>query len=214
MSAIRISSQGRADALDSDINHQSVRNRLADQRFVIFGAGSAGMGITIQLRDAIVSEDGIVKEKANRQFWLVDREGLLYEQGKGDDLSGNELRRAFFRPADEGWEASNNDSAQSSEQGSKKHVSLLEVVKRVRPTILIGCSTSAGAFTKDVVEAMAKGLRDGEHPIILPLSNPSRLVEATPEDLIKWTNGRALIATGSPFENVKWKVNGKEIDFQ
>ncbi|KAF9479359.1 Aminoacid dehydrogenase-like protein [Pholiota conissans] len=216
MSAIRISSRRRAEALDgNNPNPSCIRNRLADQRYIIFGAGSAGMGVAVQLRDAIMSEDGIEGIAANRKFWLIDREGLLYEDGNDDDeFHEDGLRHGFYRPAEEGW---GEDGAESTPAGAsgkkKKHVSLLEVVKRVRPTVLIGCSTAPGTFTKEVVEAVVEGLQDGEHPIILPLSNPSRLVEATPEDLIKWTNGRALIATGSPFPNVKWTVKDKEIDF-
>lgn len=207
MSAIRVSSEGRTTVLDGDSDHQTVRKRLSDQRVIIFGAGSAGLGIAVQLRDAMVAEDGIELEQANKAFWLIDREGLLYDNGLNEESLQKDHRRAFYRASTEGW------GANSAQEGASKRVSLLEVVKRVRPTVLIGSSTAAGAFTQDVIEAVADGLHEGEHPIILPLSNPSRLVEATPENIIKWTNGRALVATGSPFESVKKPVNGKEIEF-
>jgi malate dehydrogenase (oxaloacetate-decarboxylating) len=96
---------------------------------------------------------------------------------------------------------------------SSRDVSLLEVVERVKPTVLIGCSTAPGTFTKEVVEAMMRGLEDDVHPIIMPLSNPSRLVEAKPADILHWTNGKALVATGSPFGTVKMDVGGKEKEF-
>ncbi|KAF8954536.1 hypothetical protein BDZ97DRAFT_1864579 [Flammula alnicola] len=134
-----------------------------------------------RLRDAMIAADGTERAEANGKFWLVDREGLLYEGLEMGVMS--ELRREFVRPAKEGWGA-----------GQQERVSLVEVVKRVRPTVLIGCSTSAGAFTKEV----------GAHPIILPLSNPN---------LMRWSNGRALVATGSPFENVKMKVDGRDMEF-
>lgn len=208
MSAIRISSESRSSVLDGNTSDKTVRKTLSDQRIVIFGAGSAGLGITIQLRDAMVAEDDTDKEKATGAFWLVDREGLLYSNEHSEESLRKDHRHAFYRPVGEGW-----GSDAHVQEGGKKSVSLLEVVKRVRPTVLIGCSTAAGAFTKDVIEAMVNGLHEGEHPIILPLSNPSRLVEATPEDLLEWTNGRALIATGSPFPCVKRKVDGKDMEF-
>ena len=93
--------------------------------------------------------------------------------------------------------------------------SLLEVVKRVKPTVLIGCSTAPGTFTKEVVEAMMEGLEEDISLIIMPapLSNPSRLVEAKPADILHWTNGRALVATGNPFGTVKMDVGGEEKEF-
>ncbi|KAF8889560.1 hypothetical protein CPB84DRAFT_1683853 [Gymnopilus junonius] len=188
MSAIRISSLSRASASSPE------KKKLSDQRYVIFGAGSAGLGIATQLRDAIISADGLSRQDANRKFWLIDRDGLLHDKLKINGLTAR--LQELVRPVEENW--------------GEKSVSLLEVVERMRPTVLIGCSTKGGAFTKEVVEAMMCGLDEGAHPIILPLSNPSRLAEATPEDLMHWTKGRALIATGSPFENVKVVVDGKE----
>ncbi|KIJ91960.1 hypothetical protein K443DRAFT_114327 [Laccaria amethystina LaAM-08-1] len=173
--------------------------RLSDQRYVILGAGSAGMGIAVQLRDAMVADDGVSRAEANRRFWLVDRQGLLYDSSTALLLlsqADSAERREFIRPLSESWE----ELVEGEET-----IGLLEVVKRVKPTVLIGCSTAAGAFTEDVVKAMVAGLQEedpGARPIITPLSNPSRLVEATPENIIHWTEGRALVATGSPFDSV------------
>ncbi len=133
---------------------------LRNQRVVIFGAGTAGMGIADQIREAMV-RDGLSQEDAARRFWLVDRQGLL--------------------PADGGG------------------MGLAEVVRRVKPTILIGASTAAGSFTEAIVKEMAAHT---QRPIIFPLSKPASWAEATPADLIAWTGGRALVATGSPFAPV------------
>ena len=182
--------------------HQSKskkENKLSDQRYVIFGAGSAGMGIAVQLRDAMVTADGISREQANSKFWAVDKEGLLYERD-ASTKNMDKYRSDFIRSAEEGW-------------GSSGDISLLEVVTKVKPTVLIGCSTAPGTFTEEVVKAMMQGLKEGTSPIILPLSNPSRLVEAKPMDILHWTNGKALVATGSPFGTVKMDVGGVEKEF-
>jgi malate dehydrogenase (oxaloacetate-decarboxylating) len=162
------------------------------------------MGITTQLRDAMMATDGISREEANRCFWLIDREGLLVEEsGVGKGTEENDLntdsRREFYRPKEERWA-----------KGDSGMVGLLDVVRRARPTVLIGVSTCEGAFTEEVVQAMVTGLGAEQRPIILPLSNPSRLAEAKPVDLLKWSDGRALVASGSPFGTVKANVGGKE----
>ncbi|KAJ8463355.1 hypothetical protein ONZ51_g10305 [Trametes cubensis] len=171
------------------------KSKLADQRFVIFGAGSAGLGITRQLRDGIVTIDGLDQEEANKKFYLLDRFGLIKES-----LGAEKIREGiqeFVRPDTE-WEGvSANDNGE---------IGLLEVVRKVKPTVLIGCSTRAGAFTEEIIKEMVKGT---ERPIILPLSNPSKLHEVTPENAMKWTEGKALLATGSPFPPCKLP-NGKE----
>ncbi|TFK39367.1 hypothetical protein BDQ12DRAFT_704924 [Crucibulum laeve] len=173
------------------------KRTLSDQRYVILGAGSAGLGIAVQLRDAMMAADGTSRSDANSKFWLVDKEGLLYIRDGEAKVKG--VRGEFVRGPGEGW----GEEAEIT-------ISLLDVIKQVKPTVLIGCSTSAGAFTEEVVRAMLEGLDDGERPIILPLSNPSRLVEAKPEDILRWTEGRALVATGSPFDSVKIKAEGKD----
>ncbi|KAF6749314.1 hypothetical protein DFP72DRAFT_1142945 [Ephemerocybe angulata] len=202
MAAIGVSSRSSAASTG-----KTQGSRLSDQRYVIFGAGSAGMGIAVQVRDAMVTADGISRKEANRRFWLIDREGLLYDH-TGEEVKHNQewtgAKAEFVRPFEEGW-------GKSAQSGS---VGLLETVKKVKPTVLIGCSTAAGAFTEEVVKAMDQGLTNGEKPIIMPLSNPSRLVEAQPVDIMKWTEGRALVATGSPFGTVEMKVGGKDKSFR
>ncbi|KAI1786789.1 hypothetical protein LXA43DRAFT_1032048 [Ganoderma leucocontextum] len=165
------------------------KSKLADQRFVIFGAGSAGLGIARQLRDGIVAIDGVDRDSANKKFYLLDKHGLLKQSLGPENI--REGVSEFVRP-DAEW--------------PEGEVGLLEVVRRVRPTVLIGCSTRGGAFTEDVVRAMAEGTA---RPIILPLSNPSRLHEVTPQDAMDWTDGKALLATGSPFPPCKLP-SGKE----
>ena len=170
------------------------KSTLADQRYLIYGAGSAGLGIAHQLRDGIMQIDGVPLNKANKQFYLIDKHGLVKES-LGDLI--RPALREFVRP-DEEWEGvPTND---------KGEITLLEVVKKIRPTLLIGCSAQAGAFTETIIREMAKSV---DRPIILPLSNPSRLVEADPAKLTDWTNGKALLATGSPFPPAKMP-NGKD----
>ncbi|KAF9461972.1 hypothetical protein BDZ94DRAFT_1262643 [Collybia nuda] len=169
-------------------------SKLSDQRYIIFGAGSAGLGIAVQLRDAIVAIDSVPKEEANKNFYLIDKYGLV-KQSLGDKI--REGLKEFVRPDNE-WEGVDTD-----EDGA---IRLLAVVKKIRPTVLIGTSTRGGAFTEEVVKKMAEGC---ERPIILPLSNPSQLVEVDPKDANEWTNGKALLATGSPFPPAKMP-NGKD----
>lgn len=167
--------------------------KLQDQRIVVYGAGSAGLGITRQIRDAAVLMDNIPAKEANKRFWLIDRYGLI-KDSLGPSKIRSELRE--FARADDEW-----NNAQDPHQ-----VNLLDVVRQVKPTVLIGCSTHGKAFTEDVIREMARGT---ERPVILPLSNPSRLVEVDPKDANNWTNGKALLATGSPFPPCKM-LNGKE----
>lgn len=171
------------------------KSSLADQRIVIFGAGSAGLGIAHQLRDAIIAESvdagkKISRADANKRFWLVDRFGLVNDalQQNGKVRAGTE---DFVRA--DNWLG----EVQTNEHGS---ASLLDVVKHVHPTVLIGTSTSAGAFKEKVIREMSKHV---DRPIIFPLSNPSRLVEVVPKDAFEWSGGKALLATGSPFDDIK-----------
>jgi malate dehydrogenase (oxaloacetate-decarboxylating) len=160
--------------------------RMRDQRVVMLGYGTAGVGIADQLRAAMVA-DGVGQLEATRKFWGLGRHGLITE-----DMIGTlrDFQVPYARPADElkGW---------AREGGG---IGLLEVVRRVKPTILVGVSTIAGAFTEEIVREMAANV---ERPIILPLTNPTSLSEAVPEDLMAWSDGRALIATGSPFPPVR-----------
>ena len=161
------------------------KSKLSDQRIVIFGAGTAGLGIARQVRDAMCTLDGLPAGDANKRFWLLDRHGLV-RASLGQDQIREGLRDLVRQ--DEGWK-----DAETDEHGE---IGLLEVVRRVKPTVLVGCSTVGGAFDEAVVREMAKGT---ERPIILPLSNPTNKHECTPEDAKRWTDGKALLATGSPF---------------
>ncbi len=163
---------------------------LRSQRVVIFGAGTAGVGVADQLRDAMVRE-GLSTSDAASRFWCVDRQGL-FTTDMADHLRDYQV--AYTRPAAEskGWK----------HEGNGCGISLAEVVRRVQPTMLIGASTASGSFTEAIVKEMAAHT---EQPIIFALSNPPVRVEANPADLIAWTDGRALIATGSPFAPVTHK---------
>lgn len=162
--------------------------KLSEQRIVVFGAGSAGMGVTDRIYAAMSAEIG--EEAARKQFWLVDRQGLLMQ----DDPDTTELQMPFLR----------NPEDVSDWQCHNHQVDLHDVVKHVKPTILIGSSAVSGAFTDPIVKEMYK---HEKRPIIFPLSNPNERAEATPQDLFDWTQGNALVATGSPFEPVTY--NGK-----
>jgi malate dehydrogenase (oxaloacetate-decarboxylating) len=156
---------------------------LREQRVVVFGAGTAGIGIANQIRDAMV-QDGLPQNEATRRIWSVGRGGLLVE--------GQPRMRDFQRP----YAHPDAEVANWRHDAPGGGIDLLEVVRRARPTVLIGTSASPGAFSEDVILEMARHV---ERPVILPLSNPTSLAEAVPADLIAWTDGRALIATGSPF---------------
>ncbi|WJE54349.1 NAD-dependent malic enzyme [Bacillus cereus] len=158
---------------------------LCEHRVVVFGAGTAGIGIADQVRDAMVHA-GLSEKEANERFWCIDRNGLLTDNMEG--LLDFQLPYTRMESEVNEWKQSET-------------VGLAEVVKHVQPTILIGTSTVAGAFTEEIVKEMASHV---ERPIILPMSNPTPLAEAKPVDLIYWTEGRALVATGSPFEPVTY----------
>jgi malate dehydrogenase (oxaloacetate-decarboxylating) len=159
---------------------------LPEHRVVIFGSGTAGIGIADQLSDAMVLE-GMSPADAASRIWCLDRHGLLTEGMPGM----SDFQRRYARPPSdvEGWE---RDPGLGG-------IGLAEVVRRVHPTILVGTSTRAGAFSEEIVREMAAHVG---RPVILPMSNPTELAEAKPADLIRWTAGRALVATGSPFESV------------
>ncbi|MEQ0574886.1 oxaloacetate-decarboxylating malate dehydrogenase [Mycobacterium tuberculosis] len=157
---------------------------LRDQTIVVFGAGTAGMGIADQIRDAMVA-DGATLEQAVSQIWPIDRPGLLFDDM--DDL------RDFQVPY------AKNRHQLGVAVGDR--VGLSDAIKIASPTILLGCSTVYGAFTKEVVEAMTASCK---HPMIFPLSNPTSRMEAIPADVLAWSNGRALLATGSPVAPVEF----------
>jgi malate dehydrogenase (oxaloacetate-decarboxylating) len=180
---------------------------LTGHKIVIFGMGTAGAGIADQLTAAMVA-DGVPEAEARRRFWAVDRQGLLTQ----DMTALSDLQRRYARdPAEvadwhrDGRLGEHAVPAERAVPGGRTRpggpgmadgIGLAEVVARVRPTVLIGTSARAGAFTETVVRDMAA---HAEQPVILPMSNPTALSEAAPADLIRWTGGRALVATGSPF---------------
>jgi malate dehydrogenase (oxaloacetate-decarboxylating) len=203
---------------------------LRNQRVVIFGAGIAGIGIADMIRDAMI-DVGLSAEEATRRFWCVDAHGLLTDDmgGRLHDFQASYARPAAelktWRSESSGSKRSRGESArgersrsetgdtekstgeginekQSMRDGTRNAIGLAEVIRQVRPTMLIGTSGAANAFTEAIVRDMA---RHTERPIIFPLSSPPSLAEATPSDLIAWTDGRALIATGSPFTPVTHK---------
>jgi len=164
------------------------KENLIDQIIVLFGAGTAGCGIADQMTSAMMSE-GLSKQEAEQRIYLVDRNGLLYQ--------GMENLESFHQPylreqkELEKWDVAN-----------KHFISLLEVVRNTKPTILIGCSTCHDAFTEEIVKAM---LAHCDYPVVLPLSNPTFNSEAEPKDLIAWSDGKIFIAVGSPFDPVIYK---------
>lgn len=160
--------------------------RLSDQKVVFVGAGSAGCGIAEQVISQMVSE-GISEEQARSQIFMVDRFGLLSEGMQGL----RDFQQALVQ----------SNEALSQWQYSGDYASLLDVMHCAEPGIIIGVSGQPGLFTEQVIRAMASS---HENPIIFPLSNPSKQVEAHPSDVLAWTQGRAIIATGSPFGSVEY----------
>ncbi|MED0936559.1 oxaloacetate-decarboxylating malate dehydrogenase [Bacillus mobilis] len=158
---------------------------LSEHRVVVFGAGTAGIGIADQVRDAMVHV-GVSEDESYKRFWCIDRNGLV--TNNMEDLLDFQMPYA-------------RKEAEVSEWKQNDVIGLAEVVKHVKPTILIGTSTVAGAFKEEIIKEMASHV---ERPIILPMSNPTPLAEAKPADLIEWTEGKALVATGSPFEPVTY----------
>jgi len=174
---------------------------LRNQRIVIFGAGIGGIGIADLIRDVMIDE-GLSAEEATRRIWCVDTHGLLTSD-MGDRL--HDYQAGYARPAVEVRTWKSDGSAGKSDGSAGKSaggIGLAEVIHRVRATMLIGASGVAGAFTEPIVKEMARHV---ERPIIFPLSSPPAVAEATPADLIAWTDGRALIATGVPFTPVTHK---------
>ena len=159
--------------------------KFADQTYLCFGAGTAGCGIANRVLQEFVDQ-GMSREEARSRFYLVDRQGLLFDDM--DDLTPEQ--RPFARKRSEFEEGTDFDS-------------LLAVVRAIHPTIMVGTSTVHGAFTEEVVREMAAHCT---RPIIFPLSNPTKLAEATAADLLTWTDGRALVATGVPSDDVT--ING------
>lgn len=158
--------------------------KLTDQVYLCYGGGTAGAGIASRVLREMVSE-GLSEEEAYKRFFMVDKQGLLFDDM--DDLTPEQKpfakKRAGFSNAD-------------------KLTDLLEVVKTVKPTILVGTSTQPNTFTKEIVEGMCENT---ERPMIFPLSNPTKLAEASAKDLIEWSDGKAFVATGIPADTVSYK---------
>ncbi|MCJ2377420.1 NAD-dependent malic enzyme [Vibrio sp. ZSDZ34] len=159
-------------------------NKLSEQRVTFLGAGSAGCGIAEAIIAQMVSE-GISDEQARSQVYMVDRWGLL-QDGMQNLL---DFQQRLVQ----------KDSNTASWQSDNSGFSLLDVVRNAKPTVLIGVSGAPGLFSKEVIQEMHQHC---EKPIVFPLSNPTSRVEATPNDILRWTNGQALVATGSPFDPV------------
>ncbi|KAJ5918514.1 hypothetical protein N7466_010506 [Penicillium verhagenii] len=158
--------------------------QMKDVRVVIFGSGTAGTGIADQIADTIATETHRPKSEASKQIWCIDKPGLLFKS-MAEKLTP--AQTPFAR--------------EDTEWPSEKQNDLLSVIQHVKPHVLIGTSTKPKAFTEEIIREMAKHV---DRPIIFPLSNPTRLHEAEPKDLYKWTDGRALVATGSPFPPVEY----------
>ncbi len=160
---------------------------LEKNRIVVYGAGSAGTGISEQIVDAMVGL-GLSPEQAHSRFWLIDRQGLLVE----NDPELTDAQKPFARKRKEVVNWATHD---------KKFPSLTDTIRHVKPTILIGCSAQPGAFSQDIIETMSSHC---ERPIIFPLSNPDEKCEAQPIDILTWSNGKALIATGTAFPAIEY----------
>lgn len=158
--------------------------KLTDQVYLCYGGGSAGAGIADRVHAEMVSE-GLTPEEAYKHFFMIDKQGLLF-----DDMED-------LTPAQKPFAKKREDFANCGDM-----TKLLNVIKTVKPTILVGTSTDAGAFTKEVVEAMCENT---ERPVIFPISNPTKKLEATAEQVIEWSDGKAFVATGVPSGTVSYK---------
>lgn len=158
--------------------------KLTDQVYLCYGGGSAGAGIADRVHAEMVSE-GLTPEEAYKHFFMIDKQGLLF-----DDMED-------LTPAQKPFAKKREDFADCGDM-----TSLLNVIKTVKPTILVGTSTDAGAFTKEVVEAMCENTK---RPVIFPISNPTKKLEATAKQVIEWSDGKAFVATGVPSGTVSYK---------
>ena len=165
---------------------------LKDQKIIVLGFGTAGIGIA-NLMLSEIQQEGLSEAEARKRFYAIDRYGLLVEGGK--DIRPEQQPYARSKEEVKNWQLSNANE-----------IGLLDVVRNAKATVLIGVSGQQGAFTEEAIRAMAK---NAERPIIFPLSNPTSRSEGTPQNLLTWTEGRALIGTGSPFQPVE--INGKQI---
>ncbi|MBS3904329.1 MAG: NAD-dependent malic enzyme [Simkania sp.] len=166
----------------------SIGSSLEEQKIMLFGAGTAGIGIVEQLVNAMVRH-GVSQEKARERFYLIDQYGLVHE-----DLALADAHQKLY--------ARKRTEIHTWSLQDKEKIALIDAVRVVKPTVLIGVSAQPGVFTQEVVETMAKATA---RPIIFPLSNPTSRAEAAPQDLMSWTKGKAIIATGTPFPPVLYE---------
>ncbi len=164
--------------------------KLTDQVYLCYGGGSAGAGIADRVHAEMVAE-GLSPEEAYKRFFMIDKQGLLF-----DDMED-------LTPAQKPFAKKRADF-----EGKGDMTNLLEVIKTVKPTILVGTSTNPGAFTKEVVEAMCENT---ERPVIFPISNPTKKLEATAQQVIEWSDGKAFVATGVPSGTISYKGVDYEI---
>ncbi|KAA0134525.1 NAD-dependent malic enzyme [Gimesia chilikensis] len=166
---------------------EAAGGKLTDQNIVMLGAGSAGVGICLQLKQAML-QSGLSEDEAKARFYVIDRDGLLHF-GRTDL---DELHQQLAQSTEnlQGWDCDVSGA-----------ISFADVVRNAKPGVLVGATGQTGAFTEEIIREMAS---HEEHPVIFPLSNPTSRAEATPEDLLKWTDGKAVIATGSPFDPVEY----------
>lgn len=164
--------------------------KLTDQVYLCYGGGSAGAGIADRVHAEMVAE-GLSPEEAYKRFFMIDKQGLLF-----DDMED-------LTPAQKPFAKKRSDF-----EGKGDMTSLLEVIKTVKPTILVGTSTNPGAFTKEVVEAMCENT---ERPVIFPISNPTKKLEATAQQVIEWSDGKVFVATGVPSGTISYKGVDYEI---
>lgn len=163
------------------------KQTFSEQRLLVYGAGTAGTGMADQISAAMMRE-GLSRKDAKERVWLIDKNGLVT-----DDMPDlPDYQQEYARPAAEVDKWAKQDGK----------IGLLETVKQIKPTILIGTSTDHGAFTETVIRAMSEGV---PRPIVLPLSNPTERIEAMPADILTWSDGQALIATGIPVEDVEYR---------
>ncbi|WP_270573457.1 NAD-dependent malic enzyme [Bacillus glycinifermentans] len=156
---------------------------LNKQKVLIFGAGTAGVGIANQILEEMLRTEDITVDEAKKRFYLVDKQGLLTDDMP--DLTNGQQK--FARP--------------HAEMDGKQYKDLQDIIAFVKPTVLVGTSTTPGAFTEDAIKEMAKHV---ERPAIFPISNPTKLIEAQAADVIKWTDGKALVCTGIPSDDVEY----------
>ena len=169
-----------------------IGENLKDQTVIVVGAGAGGLGVAGMIRTGMLNA-GLSEQETNRQIYVVDVNGLIFDEDNIEDY-----KLPFVQPAD----------IYNSWSIIGKTPTLLEVLNNIKPNVLIGLSGAPGIFNESIIKAM---VNNNQHPIIFPLSNPNSNCEATPEDIIKWSNGRAMVATGSPFPDVDYQNKTYEI---